>query len=164
MATTSADQSAAPAPPRRRARLFLVLLLIVVLLGAAGGGAWYFMNLQQAAPETAAKAPPPVPVFFPLEPMTVNLQSDDGQPHYLRIGLTLKLRDAHTQTQLAERMPEIRSRILLALSNQHPDGLAPLDGKRALAKELAALIAQPTEASGKPANVDEVLFTEFVVQ
>ena len=99
-----------------------------------------------------------------LEPMTVNLQSDDGEQHYLRIGLTLKLNDQQTQEHLTAHMPEIRSRVLLALSNKHPEELAPLDGKRALAKELAALIEQPTEAGSAPVHVDDVLFTEFVVQ
>ncbi|WJF90464.1 flagellar basal body-associated protein FliL [Paraburkholderia bonniea] len=166
MATTTADQPAIAKPlPRRRARLLLVLLLIVLLLAGTAAGVWYFMDQRQAtSAQPAVKLPPPLPVFFPLDPMTVNLQTDDGQPHYLRIGLTLKLRDVETQTQLTERMPEIRSRILLALSNQHPDALSPLEGKRALAKELATLIAQPTEAGTKPARVDEVLFTEFVVQ
>ncbi len=112
----------------------------------------------------AAPAPLAVPVFFPLEPMTVNLQSDDGQQHYLRIGLTLKLNDPKVQQQLTDHMPEIRSRVLLALSNKHPDDLAPLEGKRALATELKTLIEQPTDKGAAPVNVEDVLFTEFVVQ
>jgi flagellar FliL protein len=47
---------------------------------------------------------------------------------------------------------------------KHPEELAPLEGKRALAKELATLIDQPTETGGAPIHVDDVLFTEFVVQ
>ena len=103
-------------------------------------------------------------LFFALEPMTVNLLSDDGDTHYLRIGLTLRLDSQATQDYLTEHMPEIRSRVLLALSNKHPSDLAPLEGKRALATELAALIAQPSEPHGKPLHIEEVLFTEFVVQ
>ena len=66
----------------------------------------------------------------------MNLQSDDGAQHYLRVGLSLKLTDSKAQEQLTARMPEIRSRILLALSNKHPEELATPDGKRSLAKEL----------------------------
>ena len=112
----------------------------------------------------APAAPPAVSVYYALEPMTVNLQSDDGESHYLRIGLTLKLDSQATQDALVARMPEIRSRLLLALSNKHPSDLAPLDGKRALATELAVLISQPAGANEKPMHVDDVLFTEFVVQ
>jgi flagellar FliL protein len=96
--------------------------------------------------------------------MTVNLQSDDGQQHFLRIGLTLKLGDARTQQELTDHMPEVRSHILLALSNKHPDELAPLEGKRALANELKTLIEQPSDKGAAPISVQDVLFTEFVVQ
>jgi flagellar FliL protein len=148
----------------------VIVLIALIAAALAGGGTWFYMSRHETAPaaQTAQQAqkpaPSPIPVFFALEPMTVNLQSDDGETHYLRIGLTLKLNDQQTQEHLTTHMPEIRSRVLLALSNKHPDELAPLDGKRALAKELAALIEQPTETGGAPVHVDDVLFTEFVVQ
>ena len=167
MATTTANQQAAPASPGPLKRIILIVLIAIIAAGAAGAGVWFFMSKQRApvAAATAAEpAPSPVPLFFPLESMTVNLQSDDGQQHFLRIGLTLKLNDAKTQQELTDHMPEVRSRILLALSNKHPEELAPLDGKRALATELQTLIEQPTDKGAAPIHVQDVLFTEFVVQ
>jgi len=147
-------------------RIILIVLIALISAGAAGAGVWFFMAKRApvAASAEAAPAPPAVPIFFPLESMTVNLQSDDGQQHFLRIGLTLKLGDAATQQALTEHMPEVRSRILLALSNKHPDDLAPLEGKRALAEELKTLITEPTDKGAAPVRVQDVLFTEFVVQ
>jgi flagellar protein FliL len=169
MASTTATQAPAqPASPGPMKRIIVIVLIALLAAGAAAGGMWFFMSHRAPAPApaqaAATPAPPAVPVFFPLEPMTVNLQSDDGQQHYLRIGLTLKLNDAKVQQQLTDHMPEIRSRVLLALSNKHPEDLAPLDGKRALATELKTLIEQPTEKGAAPVNVEDVLFTEFVVQ
>jgi flagellar FliL protein len=147
-------------------RIILIAVIAIIAAGAAGAGVWFFMvkRAPAAASAEAAPAPAPAPIFFPLESMTVNLQSDDGQQHFLRIGLTLKLNDAKTQQELTEHMPEVRSRILLALSNKRPDDLAPLEGKHALAKELKALIEQPTDKGNPPVKVQDVLFTEFVVQ
>jgi flagellar FliL protein len=171
MASTTANQQATvqPAAPGPLKRILLIVLIALLAAGAAGAGTWFFMSRREPAPapaQSAAAAPAllAIPVFFPLEPMTVNLQSDDGQQHYLRIGLTLKLNDPKIQQQLTDHMPEIRSRVLLALSNKHPDDLAPLDGKRALATELKTLIEQPTDKGAAPVNVEDVLFTEFVVQ
>ncbi|ASV97792.1 flagellar basal body-associated protein FliL [Paraburkholderia aromaticivorans] len=166
MATTTATQQAAPASPGPLKRIILIVLIAIIAAGAAGAGVWFFMSKRApaAASADAAPAPAPAPLFFPLESMTVNLQSDDGQQHFLRIGLTLKLTDAKTQQELTEHMPEVRSRILLALSNKHPDELAPLEGKRALATELRTLIEQPTDKGAAPIHVQDVLFTEFVVQ
>jgi flagellar FliL protein len=147
-------------------RILLIALIAIIAAGAAGAGVWFFMSKRAPAATSAQAAPPPpaTPLFFPLESMTVNLQSDDGQQHFLRIGLTLRLGDAATQQQLTDHMPEVRSHILLALSNKHPDELAPLEGKRALADELKTLITQPTEKGAAPIHVEDVLFTEFVVQ
>ncbi|MGF6769795.1 flagellar FliL protein [Paraburkholderia sp. GAS199] len=166
MASTTANQQVAPASPGPLKRIILIALIAIIAAGAAGAGVWFFMSKRApaAASAEAAPAPAPAPLFFPLESMTVNLQSDDGQQHFLRIGLTLKLTDPKTQQELTDHMPEVRSRILLALSNHHPEELAPLDGKRALATELKTLIEQPTDKGAAPIHVQDVLFTEFVVQ
>ena len=168
MATTTANQQAAPASPGPLKRILLIVVIALLAAGAAGAGVWFYMSQRSPAPASAATASAPaplaVPLFFPLESMTVNLQSDDGQQHFLRIGLTLKLNDPKTQQELSDHMPEVRSRILLALSNKHPEDLAPLEGKRALATELQTLIEQPTDKGAATIHVQDVLFTEFVVQ
>ncbi|MGF6957574.1 flagellar FliL protein [Paraburkholderia youngii] len=122
MATTTAPQQAAPASPGPMKRIILIVLIALIAAGAAGAGVWFFMSKRApvAVSAEAAPAQSAVPLFFPLESMTVNLQSDDGQQHFLRIGLTLKLGDAGTQQALTDHMPEVRSRILLALSNKQP--------------------------------------------
>ncbi|WP_207005246.1 flagellar basal body-associated protein FliL [Trinickia mobilis] len=167
MATTTAaqqQQAAPPAPSKMKRIILIAIIAIIVALGAAAGA--YFFVLKDGLPHVSASkpAPPPAPIYFALEPMTVNLQSDDGNMHYLRVGLSLKLTDPKTQEQLTQHMPEIRSRILLALSNKKPDDLATLDGKHALASELKVLVEKPTDAGGAPPHVQDVLFTEFVVQ
>ncbi|MEA3086903.1 MAG: flagellar protein FliL [Paraburkholderia sp.] len=168
MATPTANQQVVPASPGPLKRIILIVLIAIVAAGAAGTGVWFFMSQRSPAAASAgtvsAPAPLAVPLFFPLESMTVNLQSDDGQQHFLRIGLTLKLTDSKTQQELTDHMPEVRSRILLALSNKHPNDLAPLDGKRALATELRTLIEQPTDNGAAPIHIQDVLFTEFIVQ
>ena len=166
MASTTANKQAAPASPGPLKCIILIVLIAMIPAGTDGAGVWFFMSKRAPAgnPAQAAPAPAPAPIFFPLESMTVNLQSDDGQQHFLRIGLTLKLTDAKTQQELTEHMPEVRSRLLLALSNKHPDELAPLEGKHALAAELKTLVEQPTDKGAAPMHVQDVLFTEFVVQ
>src|SRR5258708_2948686 len=112
-------------------RSLLIAMGIIVLLGA---GAAYLLLSGPDLPELENPAPAP-PVFFPLESMTVNLQSDDSM-HYLRIGLTLELPDQKAQAALTERMPEVRSHILMLLSAKRPDDLAGIAGKGQLAEEL----------------------------
>ncbi|KVE35019.1 flagellar basal body-associated protein FliL [Burkholderia sp. TSV86] len=166
MAITTANLSADK--PASSGKLKRVALLMLIGFGAAAVAAagTYFVLMDGGVRHDRPGAPAPlaVPVFFALEPLTVNLQSDDGIQHYLRVGLSLKLTDPKAQEHLSRHMPELRSRILLALSNKRPDELATLAGKRALADELKTVIEQPTQPGNQSVHVDDVLFTEFVVQ
>jgi len=148
-------------------RIIVIVLIAILAAGAAGGAMWYFMQYRMHGPSASAPAPAPAPVYFPLDAMTVNLQSDDddsSDAHYLRVGITVRLDSQAAADELKEHLPDIRSRVLLALSAKKPSDLASVDGKRALAAELANLISQPTDPRGLPVHVDNVLFTEFVVQ
>ena len=161
--TTATQQPIVTVKSGRMKRILLIVLGLIVLLGAGGAGAYYYF-LHKPGPGAPAKAAPSAPpVFFPLESMTVNIQSDDTM-HYLRIGLTLKLPDQKAQAELTERMPEVRSHILMLLSAKRPDDLAGIDGKRELAKELLETVQKTGGTPDSPARVQEVLFTEFVVQ
>jgi len=170
MATSATPQAAAQPQAHRGGTLKLIIIAFValLLLIVAAGGAYYFLVLK-AAPKTAMASskveasPQAPPVFFALDPFTVNLQSDDGE-RYLHLGLTLKLTDPKAADDLKEHMPEIRSRILLLLSNKHPADLATPEGKTALIKELQTQIQMPFSPGGASTNVSEVLFTDFVVQ
>ena len=162
MATTTANQQ--PIVPAKSGKLKKILIIAVgaiVLLGAGAGGAYFFLG-KNHGPNKPAPEPPPV--FFPLESLTVNLQSDDGAMHYLRAGLTLKLKDEKVQLNVTEHMPEVRSRVLLLLSGKRPDDLGTVDGKKQLANELRAAVETAASTAEKPVRVEEVLFTEFVVQ
>jgi flagellar FliL protein len=164
MATTTANQQ--PIVPAKSGKLKRILVIAIgaIVLLAAGAGASYFAISKFGAHGPVKPAPLPPPVFFPLESLTVNLQADDGAMHYLRVGLTLKLRDEKTQAKLTEHMPEIRSRVLLLLSAKHPEELATVEGKRTLASELRAAVETTANTAEQPVRVDDVLFTEFVIQ
>ena len=137
----------------------LIAMGIIVLLGA---GAAYLLRYgpDLYGLENPASAPL---VSFPLESMTVNLQSEDSM-RYLRIGLTLELKGHRSRAVLVDRMPEVRNNILMLLSAKRPEDLAGIDGKRALAKELLATIEGTDSTTETPIHVQEVLFTEFVIQ
>ena len=164
MATTAA----AAQPPIVNAktgklkRILIIAAIATILLGAGAGVAYFLLHKDSIlGPAKAAPALPPV--FFPLDSMTVNLQTDDGM-HYLRVGLTLKLPDDKAQAVITERMPEVRSHIIELLSAKRPEDLIGIEGKRTLAKELLTTVKTTAGTPGHPAQVQEVLFTEFVVQ
>lgn len=146
----------------KRSPLLLILLVVIVLLLVGGGGAaYYFLKVANHA-SAPAKALPPV--FFPLEAFTVNLATDDGDAHYLHLGLTLKVEDEEATKSLTAYLPEIRSRILLLLSSKHAEDLSTVAGKNKLSEEIMKTVEQPFVKDGSHAKVSGVLFTDFVIQ
>lgn len=147
-----------------KSKLTMILLIVIVLLLVGGGGGGFYMYKQMNAPHKAPPAPPPV--FFALDPFTVNLagSDDDSDTHYLHVGLTLKLTDAATQAKLTEYLPEIRSRILLLMSAKKPSDLATVAGKNQLSMDIRHAIEQPFAKGGEGVKVDGVLLTDFVIQ
>lgn len=164
MATTTAPASAATAAPSSRSpKLLIIVLGVVTLCALAGGGYFYLASTKKAeaaepAPKVAEK-----PIFLALEPFTVNLQSE-GRPRFLHVGVALKVKDDKAKAQLVEFMPELRSRVLLLLSNRQPDTLMTTEDKSKLAEEIRTAINAPLSADLAPQGVTSVSFNTFVVQ
>ena len=139
------DEPAA-APPKKKSRTMLIVVAAVstvLLLAGGGGAAWYFLRAgKHEATEATAKAPPKPAekarpaLFVPIETFTVNLQQENGE-HYLQTTFTLKVADGAVEQSIKQQMPEIRSRLLLLLSSKRPSELASIEGKQALANQIA---------------------------
>ncbi len=167
MATSSSAANAIPADTgSRRSSKLLIGLLIAAGLVVAGGAAYVLVPRFMGSPATAetAKAPvPEKPIFLMLDPLTVNLQSE-GRGRFLQIGMALRVRDEQTKAQLVEFMPEVRSRLLLLLSNRAPDSIVSPEDKAKLAEEIRKALSTPLTAGSPELGISSVSFNTFVVQ
>jgi flagellar FliL protein len=162
MATTPQATVAAPAP--RSSSKLLVGMLIAVSLVAVAAVGYVFLAPRLGGTSEAAKAPvPEKPIFVTLEPITVNLQAE-GRARLLHVGMALKVRDEAAKAQIVEFMPELRSRLLLLLSNRQPDSLVSAEDKAKLADEILAALNLPLAADKAPQGIASVSFNTFVVQ
>jgi len=150
------EAEAVPAKKSKK-KLFVVVGVLVVLLGG-GAGAWVFMQGSHATKEAE---PPKPPVYLPLETFTVNLQGGD---QYLQTDITLQVTDPTQIEVIKAHMPRVRSRLLTLLAGKRADELATAADKKKLAQEILAQVKQPFDPNGKPQQVDDVLFTTFVIQ
>ena len=168
MATSTPVATAVPAPkaPRRFSKLLIGLLVALGLAAVAAAAYTFiprFMNTSSAGAEPAKAAEPEKPIFLMLEPLTVNLQSE-GRSRFLQIGMALRVPDEKTKAQIVEYMPELRSRLLMLLSNRTPDTLVTPEGKAKLAEEIRTTLNTPLAAGQPPLGISNVSFNTFVVQ
>lgn len=147
----------------------IVLAGIVVVLVAGAAGTWLFMH--RGAPATggaaiaAAKAKPAgPPVFFKLDPFTVNLRASDDSGQLLYVGITVEVGDEATKSILEQHLPQVRNRMLMVLSGQDATTLVTSEGKQRLAASIHDAIVQPFDKAQPAIAVGNVLFTQFIVQ
>ncbi|NYE61362.1 flagellar FliL protein [Duganella sp. 1224] len=155
-------------------KLIIIILAVVLVLGAAGGGAaWFFLHGKADAEEhdeapakkKKAKKPAGPAIYEPVEPFTVNLQpGESGADQYLQVAFSLQLPDAETQEEVKKNMAKVRSRVLLLLSAKHASDINTPEGKVQLAKDIIATLKEPFEDRGSPQDIEDVLFTSFIIQ
>jgi flagellar protein FliL len=163
MATSSVPPAQTPRTRRIGRKLLLAIAAACILVPLLGGAVFYVVRAA-ASQAPAAHAPEPQkPIFVPLEPLTMNLQSD-GKKRFLHLGIALKVRDEKAQARVAEDLPELRSRLLLLLSNRDPETLATPQDKMKLAEEIRAELDRPMAAGASPHGLTGVVFNAFVVQ
>ncbi len=98
--------------------------------------------------------------FFTLPDMVVNIQSPDGRPAYLKLSLTLEMRDAATATKLQSEMPRLQDMFTGFLRELRPEDLSGSAGTY----QLRAEILRRVNLIAAPGKADAVLIEEMLVQ
>lgn len=182
-AADAADQ--APAQGGRKKKIILIVAALV-LLAAGGGAAYWFLvkkpadkdgeHAEEQKAEQAAKSKPPV--FFSLDPFTVNLVSE-ATDRYLQVGIDLKVSGPEVSDKIKSHLPEIRNGVLLLLTSKRVEDLTSAEGKNLLREEIRDVVNRPIGFFREPpaapegdkpvpkapeAGVTDVLLTSFVIQ
>ncbi|HSP58480.1 MAG TPA: flagellar basal body-associated protein FliL [Halomonas sp.] len=150
-----------------RKMLRMMMVLVVLSLGAAAAAIYLVLNPGEPANQVAMEEAPPerqAPIFVEVEPFTVNLADDDYGTRLLYAGMTFKVANDETRTILAEHMPQVRSRLVGLLSGQQARDLMGPEGKSRLADRVIETLDRPMTENQPTLAIDEVLFTEFIVQ
>ena len=170
--------------------LFIIIPAALVVLGGGGAAAFLLMKPKPAEAEagdhakpakkeekkggdhgggkegeadpaagTIAAGPDGV-TFYTLPDMIVNIQSPDGRPTYLKLKLTLEMKDAELATHLQGEMPRMQDMFQGFLRELRPEDLAGSAGSY----QLRAEILRRVNLIAAPGKVDAVLIEEMLVQ
>lgn len=170
--------------------LFVIIPAALVVLGGGGATAFFVMKPKpaeaaggHAAPAKADKkkdggghggaeggeaaagagkiaAGPDGVTFYTLPDMIVNIQSANGRPTYLKLRLTLEMKDAAVASHLQAEAPRLQDMFLGFLRELRPEDLAGSAGSY----QLRAEILRRVNLIAAPAKVDAVLIEEMLVQ
>lgn len=144
----------------------LVLFIALPILLLVGGGGAFVMGIfggekEHAEPVVEAKAPKPMPVFFDLPDMLVNLNSAGAKKtHYLKLNIALELEGAEDAPKLKAIMPRIIDSFQVYLRDLRLDDLEGSEGAYRAREELLRRV----NAAAEPIKIADVLFREMLVQ
>ncbi|MFZ6753145.1 flagellar basal body-associated protein FliL [Undibacterium sp. Dicai25W] len=155
---------AAPAGKSKK-KLIIIIAAAVLLLAGVGGGAAIFLSKKHSANKEKEQKvePAKAAAFLPLEPFTVNLQSEGGDK-YLQVTMTLEVEGEEQANLIKANMPQVRSRLLLLLSSKEASEIISVEGKEKLVQEIIEKVSQPFAAKAEPQKIGAVYFTSFVIQ
>ncbi|MDL2284149.1 flagellar basal body-associated protein FliL [Oxalobacter sp. OttesenSCG-928-P03] len=157
---------------KSKGKLIILIVLVLLIAGGAGGGWYWWKYIKNADAEAAEEDGSPkkkkkkkekeAPVFVSLDAFTVNLQGEEGQ--LLQTAITLQLSDEEDANKLKQHMPLVRSRLVMLLSSKKAEEVLTAEGKTQLAQEIAEQIKQPFYPGDSSMEIQNVLFTSFIVQ
>ncbi|ARS49507.1 flagellar basal body-associated protein FliL [Ectopseudomonas hydrolytica] len=172
-----AKKEAAPAAdgqPGGKSKLKLIILIVVGLLLAVGlsiGGTWFILSKGDKADDAkpAEAASPATPVRQPalyqdLMPAFVVNFNHQGRTRYLQVSMALMSRDAAGVEKLKVHMPVLRNRLVMLLSGQDFAALQTPLGKEMLLQQALASVQELAQKETGSTVVEQVLFTNFVLQ
>lgn len=163
-------KSEAVKDPATKGKLKLILLAVVGLLLAIGlsvGATWFIMHKSEPAPaaDAAASNVKPAAIYEALAPAFVVNFNQNGRQRYMQVSITMQARSQADLDALKVHMPVIRNNLVMMFSGQGFDTLAgsPV-GQEMLRQKATAVVQEVAQKEvGKPV-VDQLLFTNFVLQ
>jgi flagellar protein FliL len=175
------------APKKKKPPLLLIIIpAALVVLGGGGAAAFFMMKPKSAeahgeAPAAPAEgghgksdkkggeidpalgkvaAGPDGVTFYTLPDMVMNIQSADGRPTFLKLKLTLEMKDARVATRLQSEMPRLQDMFTSFMRELRPEDLSGSAGTY----QLRAEILRRVNLIAAPGKVDAVLIEEMLVQ
>ncbi|MFY0731000.1 flagellar basal body-associated protein FliL [Pseudomonas sp. NFX15] len=165
------SDAAAVKDPATKGKLKLIIMIVVALLLAIGvsvGATWYFMHSAQSKPAAAATETAPVgkqpAIFESMAPAFVANFNQNGRQRYMQVSITMLGRNQADMDALTVHMPVIRNNLVMLFSGQDFATLASPVGQEMLRQKATASVQEVAQKELGKVVVEQLLFTNFVLQ
>jgi flagellar FliL protein len=155
--------------PAKGKRILLIVLVLLLGMGASVSATWFFLThdaeQKDLAVESAETPPTKKPAIYEeLQPAFVVNFMHDGRPRYMQVSVALLTRDQVQLDALKVHMPVLRNNLVMLFSAQDFSSLLAPDGKEKLRQQATASVQQLAQKETGNSVIEQVLFTNFVLQ
>jgi flagellar FliL protein len=160
------NAAAADAAPKKSKKWLIIGIAAFVVLAGGGAAAVMLMGHDtHSKKEAKAKEPLAPPLYVALDPPFVVNFEGEQVVRFLQITVQVMTRDPAAVELMKANDPVVRNDLLLLFANQKYEVVAARAGKEKLRADALTAIRHVVEAGGgKPASIEQVYFTSFVMQ
>ncbi len=146
-------------------KLIIIIVAALLLVGLIAGVAMMFLGGDETEQVVAEETGPSKgeAQYFELKPFTVNLSADD-EVAFLQVQIQVLTYYSEVTEQLEKHRPLIRNNLTLLFAQQKSVELRSPEGKQALQKKVLESIQNVINKYGKGGQIENVFFTNFVMQ
>lgn len=164
-----AAQPAIVAPKKNKVKLIIVAALaFIIAIALSVAATWYFLGSSTPDSEAVAEAPVAVgkqqAIYEVLEPAFVVNFKSQGKPRYLQVSVALMARNKEELDQLKVHMPTLRNQLVMLFSSQDFDELNTSLGVEILKQKATVAVQELALIEVGKTVVEQVLFTNVVMQ
>lgn len=164
---------------KSKKKLFIIIGIVAFLVIGGGAGAFFAGAFSSPPPEGEhaadgaahgedgehagageAEDPAKPPTYYNVPDMIVNLQAERGRPVFLKISMSLELKDELDVPAVERVLPRVIDNFQVYLRELRVDELRGSAGMYRLREELLIRVNQAVA----PVKVKDVLFREMLVQ
>jgi flagellar FliL protein len=154
---------------KKKKKMMLLLILGGLGVSSIAGTALFMTGVlghkQNAADPTKETAKvKKVPVYMAFDkPITVNFETESGL-RFLQVELEVMTYDPLVPEQIKTHMPVIRNELIMIFSSQDYGDLISAEGKEKIRAIVLKKLQEIMDARVGKSRIEEVYFTNFVIQ
>ncbi|WLQ14708.1 flagellar basal body-associated FliL family protein [Hahella aquimaris] len=151
----------------------LIIIIVLVLVIAVGASVGVTMMLLKSSPDEGApaeggdQAAAPVKaeaIYYDMRPPLVVTFDYKGKQRFLQASISLLTRNQGVLDGVELHMPVIRNRLINLYSGKDFENVQTDEGRLALLSESLEAINTALKEQGVNGEIEQVLFTNFVLQ
>jgi flagellar protein FliL len=143
-----------------------ILTAIIAAIFSAAATVYFLLNssflndhLLTMSSSTPVALPPS---YIKFDNLVSNLNSTDGDNHYVSVGVTLKVENDEAQTLINSYAPLLKNDIVMTISSKNYNEIT--DKKDEIRQELLKQMNADLAKEGVKYTISDVLFSSFVAQ
>lgn len=164
-----AAEPAIVAPKKSKIKLIIVAAIaFIVAIALSVAATWFFLGGSKAEPDKVVSEPAAATkqkaIYEVLAPAFVVNFKSQGKPRYLQVTVALMARNKDELDQLKVHMPTLRNQLVMLFSSQDFDELNTTLGVEILKQKATVVVQELALIEVGKTVVEQVLFTNVVMQ